>query len=215
MKKVRFGLGGIVMMAAMLVSDSGALILIYVLAAALHEAGHLLAAKILKVGVSEIKFGFSGVRIVTDERLTSYRREIILALAGPVTNLLALLFSLTVFRIRGEGFLTLLTLGSEMLLSGEGNLYGALSFFALSSLVQAAVNLLPVKTFDGGRVLYCLAAELLGENVAERIIDVTTAFSAFVLWTLALYLMLRVSSGLGIYVFSAFIFASVIMGNDR
>jgi hypothetical protein len=97
-------MGGILMLSALLISDSGRLILIYAFAAAMHEAGHLLAAKLLNIGIREIDFGFSGIRIITESRLTSYKRELILASSGPLVNILALFCVLAVFYAKGDGF---------------------------------------------------------------------------------------------------------------
>jgi membrane-associated protease RseP (regulator of RpoE activity) len=92
---------------------------------------------------------------------------------------------------------------------------GILGFFILSSLVQAVTNLMPVQSFDGGRILYCALARYVDSDTAERIVAAASALSAFVLWTVALYLMLRISSGLGIYVFAACIFAGMITEKER
>ena len=92
--------------------------------------------------------------------------------------------------------------------SGEYTHLGALGFVAISSVLQGGINLLPVRTFDGGRITYCLSAMIFGERRATTILDIFSATSAFVLWTIALYLMLKISSGLGIYVFSLCLFLS-------
>ena len=209
MKKIRFGVGGVLMIAAMLVSDSLRVAGVYAIAAVLHEIGHLLAARVLRIKIKEIKLGFSGVRIVTDERLTSYGSEIILAVAGPLANAVAFVASLCCFQPYG-GLGGMWQATERFMSGGEGELWGAVGFFALSSVVQAAVNLLPVESFDGGRVIYCITARLINETFAARMLSVTTALSSFILWTVALYLMLRVSAGLGIYVFAACIFASTL-----
>lgn len=213
MKKIRFGIGGFLMIAATIVSDSAEVIILYLLAAFLHEMGHILAARLMKIEVKEIKFGFSGVRIITEERLTSYKRELLLALAGPAVNIAVFLSVLLYFYINGreqrlfeavEGFLSV----SELTLDG------GVAFLALASLIQAIFNLMPVNTFDGGRILYCVVAENVSERAAAHILTVTTAVSAFLLWTVALYLMLKVSNGLGIFVFAACIFASAAKGGE-
>ena len=206
MKKIKFGMGGILMLAAMLISDRAVIIGVYMLAAALHEIGHLLAAKLLKIEIKEIKFGFSGVRIVTDARLTSYKREMLLASAGPCVNLAVLCAVCIAFIWSGMSAVDVLEAGERLLL-GEIGIWELSGFLALSSLVQAIMNLLPVTSFDGGRIIYCAVAEKFSQSAAERILDVTSALSAVVLWALALYLMLRISAGLGIFVFSACIFA--------
>lgn len=214
MKKVRFGMGGIMMIAALMISDRAAIIGIYMLAAAWHEIGHLIAAKLMKIDVEEIRFGFSGVRIVTDARLTSYKREIMLAFAGPLMNMLAFGAACVTFGASGRGIESLFECAASFL-RGGADIWGVVGFFALASLIQAIMNLLPVNTFDGGRMIYCFIAQRFSQYAAERVLSVLSAFSAFFLWTLALYLMLRISSGLGIFVFAACIFASTRMENGE
>ena len=209
MKKVRLGMGAVMMIAATLVSDSVMIMVVYLAAALLHEIGHILAAKALKIDIKEIRFGFSGVRIVTDGRLTSYKSETLLAIAGPFINLCVVSLTLIGFWVSGSGFEDMISRAWSFMSYPDFNAQNIAAFLALSSIMQAALNLLPVKSFDGGRVLYCIVAQMLGERIGERVIDISTMLSCMILWTVALYLMLRVGGGLGIYVFSACIFASV------
>lgn len=208
MKKVKLGLGAILMAVAMLISDRADIILLYALSAALHECGHLLAAKLLGVKVREIRFEFSGVRICTEEGITSYKNEFLLAAAGPFVNLAVITLAIAVFSVFRVSPNEAEALCEKLLFNGEYSHFGALGFVALSSLLQGGINLLPIRTFDGGRMTYCLCASLFGERRAENILDVFSALSAFILWTIALYLMLKISSGLGIYVFSLCLFLS-------
>ncbi len=210
MKKVKFKLGAFLMVAAALITDRAEIFLIYGLSAALHECGHLFAAKALKIGIREIRFDFSGVRICTEERIISYKNEFLLALAGPIVNISAVTAAALFFLLKEISLLEATRCCERFLLDGEYSLIGAVGFFALSSFLQGAVNLLPVRTFDGGRMAYCIAAHAFGVKNAERMLDVFSAFSAFILWTVALYLMLKISSGLGIYVFSACLFLSTL-----
>ncbi len=215
MKKIRFGVGGVLMMAAMLVSDSAIVIAVYLTAALWHEVGHILAAKILRIGIKEIKLGFSGARIVTDERLTSYKSELMLSLAGPLANILGCVAVIGVFCAFGGGIEVGEAYAESFLNSPRADFWGILAFFALSSVIQAILNLLPVKTFDGGRILYCAVANLCGERAGDRILTLTTAFSALILWIIALYLMIKIGGGLGIYVFAACVFAGTMIKSER
>ena len=215
LKKIKLGIGAILMAAATLLCDRADIILLYALSAALHECGHLLAARVLGVGVKEIKFEFSGVRICTDESICSYKKEFILAAAGPLVNLAIITVVIALFSIWGISLIDAEALCEGFLSGEEYTTEGALGFVAISSVLQGGINLLPVRTFDGGRMAYCLSAILFGERRATQILDVFSAFSAFVLWTVALYLMLKISSGLGIYVFSACLFLSTFeKGNE-
>lgn len=250
------------MILSMAISDSGWVIAVYMLSAALHECGHLAAARVMGIGIDEIRFGFSGARIVTDRRLTSYKNELLLAFCGPLVNILVFLGVLLAFwRFGGggEGYLNgilwlggedggelwcnlsscgelvtknshkmslgggcgdiltpclslggacgrLLVIASDFVVDPKIEWWSVSAFLALSSLVQAFFNLLPVKTFDGGRILYCAVAEVMGERVAQRILELSSALSALILWIVALYLLLKTSGGLGIYVFAICIF---------
>ena len=208
MKKIKFGIGSALMLTASLISEKGELIAIYLVAALIHELGHLFAAKLRGIKVERIEFGFSGARIIVDRGLCSYSSEAILALFGPLANLIAAALVMVYAVFWGCSPEGILMSGIEYMESGGMDIVGILGFFAASSIVQAAVNLLPVRSFDGGRILYCILAEAFCEDTAERWIAVGTAFSTFILWTVALYLMLKVAAGLSVFVFAACIFFS-------
>ncbi len=198
-----------------IISDDTSVIAVYAASALFHEIGHLIAARLLKINVKEISFGISGVRICTDERLSSYRDEFLLAASGPFVNLVIIAAVLTVSRLCNISPESLFGMAGEFAESGRASLFGVLGFGALSSLLQGGMNLLPVNTFDGGRMLYCAVASVFGENAGERVLSAASAVSAFILWTVALYLMLKISAGLGIYVFSAFIFLSSLKDTEN
>jgi stage IV sporulation protein FB len=214
MKKVKIEASALLMLAAMIMSDRAEILVLYYLSAGLHECGHLAAAKLMKIRIREIIFDYSGVRICPENDVMPYKKEYMLALAGPLANYLSITAIMLFLLSKGVTLTAAAESCTAFLFGGEVSGIGALSFVALSSFLQGIVNLLPVKTLDGGRMAYCLSAELLGERAGERIVDVFSAFSAFVLWTVALYLMLKVSSGLGIFVFSICLFASTLKESE-
>ena len=209
LKKIKVGFAAFVMLVTMLLSDRAEVLILYVLSATLHETGHLLAARRLKIGIKEIRFEFSGVRICTEEKLTSYKNELIMALSGPLASFIIFAVSVVFLSFCKTSVSEAITHIAGFI-DGENSVIGAVGFVALSSFLQGCVNLLPVKSFDGGRVVYCALAVMLSEDVAERVIELSSILFAFSLWTVALYLMLKVSAGLGIFVFSACIFLSTI-----
>ena len=214
MKKAKICIGVCLMLSAACVSDDIVAVSVYLFAALLHEIGHLLAARIMKIRVSGIKFDFSGARICTSGNL-SYKEELFLSGAGPLANIFAFTLVIKAAKIREIPAKSLLE-GAESLFSrGEATLCGVLGFFALSSLLQAASNLMPISGFDGGRMLYCICALIFGDRAAEVVLSITSAIFAFILWTAALYLLLRISAGLGIYIFALGIFTSSIMKKDE
>ena len=210
MRKIRYGLGGILLFLAVMICNGVKPFFIYALAALLHEAGHILAAKMQKIKLKEIKFGIFGAKIETDERLISYKSEFFLALAGPLANLVAAAIIFAVSRASEVSVLGLFEKTSGLLESGQSDAWGYLGFFAVSSLVHAVTNLVPIEKLDGGRVLYCAVAAISNERFAERVLSVTTAISLFAIWTMALYLMLKISSGIGIYASAFCIFLTTL-----
>ena len=207
MKKICVRIGAILMLFAMIASDGALLIAIYYLSAALHEGGHIVAARKLGIGIKEVKIDFTGVRICTDNEISSYTNELILAAAGPFVNLVSVTLAICFFSVLG---IAPARVADAVLVffDGEANLVGAIGFFAASSVLQGGINLLPINTLDGGRMLFCATALLFGERAACVVIKITSFAAAFVLWTVSLYLLLKVSSGLGILVFSVCIFLS-------
>ncbi|MBR6574647.1 MAG: M50 family metallopeptidase [Clostridia bacterium] len=144
-------------------------LLLFWLAAILHELGHLAALRLLRGRVEALRFRLSGAEICYRGTGISYGGEVLLALAGPGMNLL---------------WAAVLALTSRWY--PEDLLYR----FIGCHLVLALFNLLPALPLDGGRVLQsALEARfpLEGEEYARR---VSLAVGA-VLFLLGLYVLLQ------------------------
>ena len=126
-------------------------LLLFWLAAMLHELGHLLALCLLGGQVVRFCFRLSGAELQYSGSHISYGGEVLLALAGPAANLL--FACLCAWAARRYPF-------------------GWLYQFAGCHLVLAFFNLLPALPLDGGRVLQSLLTArfpLEGEQLAGRI----------------------------------------------
>ena len=160
--------------------------------AIIHELGHMICAKMRKVRLESLDIGIFGARINLDPAIYSYDDEIAVCIGGPAINLISADVAAIVarlFSIHGEG----------------------VYFFIFSSLSLAIINLLPIKSFDGGRILFALLAKRLSLSVAERIINVSSFVSLFVIWALSLYLLLRTSASLSLFIFSVSVFATIFI----
>jgi len=113
--------------------------LLFLSAAAVHEAGHITFLKVYKIKKPVLSLGLLGGCITADMTRLSYRQEASVYLGGAVFNILACIVSLGVMRR----------------VSGE-----LLIFFFFASLFYAALNLLPISTLDGGRALECVLLSL-------------------------------------------------------
>ncbi len=129
-----------------------------VLAAAIHEGGHLLAMLAVGCPPDCCTVGAFGVRLETGQtRLPGYGRQIVISLAGPAVNLAA---------------------------AGILYLAGAPSAATVHALL-GGLNLLPAAAMDGGQILravLCLAGR---EQYAERVLRVVSAVVLFPLATAA------------------------------
>jgi len=108
----------------------------------------------------------AGLEIKGQDRLTSYRSDIIIALSGPVAGIGAALASFFIIKERLK-HCQFSERETEMI------------FFFLSNSFYSAVNLLPVRGLDGGNALYALLASKCRLSTAERIsFAVSAVFAA-------------------------------------
>ncbi len=187
--KIRVTPGAVLFWAVQLFTD-GPLLAAGLLAALLHECGHLLAARALRIPLRLLEIDIMGAKIFPAGALPSYRAEGLLAAAGPMTSLL-LAFPLI------------------------GSVHPFAIALRFSTLSFALFNLLPIEGFDGGRVLSSLLAGLFSEKVAERVLFFTSYLSLLLLFSLSSCLLLRYGENASLAVLAAYLFAHLFLSLDR
>lgn len=178
----------------LLVAERSVWGLLSLAAACLHELGHLGAAVMLRIRPAEITVGALGARIGFSAPLLAYRHELLIAAAGPGVNLLCIPPCLWGIRCLGG-------------LDGAGEY---LLFFAAASCALAAVNLLPLRTFDGGRILGALCAHCFGDLAAYRVLKISTAFCSILLWGCAVALWFSAWENLSLLVLATALLFRVV-----
>lgn len=111
----------------------------------IHESGHLLAALKLKMGICYLGILPFGIAIrLKEEHLRPHPQRILVASAGPIASFL------------GAGLVFL----CKHLIPNE-------SYFLLfyGNLSLGLFNLLPISTFDGGRILFYLLSDAFGSII--------------------------------------------------
>lgn len=114
-------------------------------AAALHEAGHVLCCRALGVPVLRLRLSLVGAELDLGGRCRSGAEECLVALAGPLVNLTTA-FPALAAPLPGLNYL-----------------------FAGASLMLALFNLLPVLPLDGSRVLHGALSALGPLDRADRV----------------------------------------------
>ena len=132
-------------------------------AAFVHEAGHLVCLKASGVNIYGITILPFGAVIRSDAEKLTYRKETWAALAGPLAGLCAAAVSGVLFWVLRDAF----TL-----------------FFPASNLTLSLVNLVPVRTLDGGRALEAWAFSRMPFEKAECVAE-NVSYGAFVFLTFA------------------------------
>jgi Zn-dependent protease/predicted transcriptional regulator len=160
------------------------LVLLLFFCVTLHELGHSAAARFFGVPVREIVLlPLGGVALIArnpDKPL----HELIIALAGPLVNLLIALLLLPAVLV------TMISGGLEAgLIVGGGltpNLSGLLLWLFEANIILAVFNMIPAFPLDGGRVLRAVLAMATGEQRATRIASAIGQGVAVLIGVLAL-----------------------------
>lgn len=145
-----FSWGAGVLLCLLILYGSGELLLPLAAAACVHEAGHLCAIYALGGRVTAVKFNIGGVCLEYDTSGLTYFKELICALSGPIAGIAAAIAAAHFWK----------------------------GVFGGVSLAFSVFNLLPVRPLDGGRAAFCIAANFLDLQTAERLcgaVDIVTA----------------------------------------
>jgi len=155
---------------ALIFAESSIYSFVVLFCALIHEMGHIAAIYFLKAGISEISLLPFGAEIKM-KNTVGYLYDFIIAISGPFSNI-----------ILGGIFWSI-----YLLCPHPVPLFGL-----ISSLFLAAINLVPVKSFDGGRCVRSLAFSLMEYEKALRFIKITELLSLIVLTFLS-FLAVRYS----------------------
>ena len=140
-------------------------------AAVCHELGHWLVLRRVGGRIQRLHITVFGAEMQVDDRRISYGGELLAVTAGPGCNLL---------------------LWALLSLTG----WPPLAPFAGAHLILGALNLLPVRPMDGGRLLWLLTALCTEPYTADRVAYAVGAVASAALLVLCLYLTLTTGAGL-------------------
>ncbi len=127
----------------------------YLLAILIHELGHYFVAKWLGYRLSKFSLSPYGVSLSYYGQELEERDDMLIALAGPFSNLITSLFCLALWWVFPVS-------------------YNFLASFVEVSLVIALFNLLPAFPLDGGRVFVSLCSKFIDR---EKAIKLTMIFN--------------------------------------
>lgn len=157
----------------------------------IHEIAHLLTALILNVDVKSIEILPFGMTL----RLDSYvvrtpKKEIAIALSGPLSNIVMLVLS-------------------EIFIKKYGANLNLLIFTVVNWSVLL-LNLFPIPPLDGGRVLRALVIKYAGIMTSAKIIKKISCVFLIIVWTMGIFLVIYTKGNPSLCIIGAFLIFSLV-----
>lgn len=148
---VRVSVFALAALLAFFAADFSVWTLLCVSAALLHETAHVAAALLCREKIDAVNIYPFGAEIRIKGGISSYAKDLVISTAGIAVNLLLFLVFFAAAGVH-------------------------LKFFAAANLVLAAVNVIPARGLDGGRI---------AEDILFMLLDYTLASSVYLTLTYA------------------------------
>ena len=154
----------------------------------IHELGHIILIKLRGFKILSIEVTPCGVNIITSG-LAPYKTDILIALGGPIFNILAA--ALTFVMIQGAGNSTILM------------------FAFITNIIYASLNLFPVASLDGGRILACILKIYLPETNARTVFSIISAIFLIILSICALFILMLTGYNFSLVLLCSYLFYTI------
>ena len=150
-----------------------------ILASAIHELAHIVAMKVLYNSHIRISLSLFDFCIASDNDIKhTYSSDIIVSCVGPAVNFL--LFA--VFR-----------------------LLGVCDTFAYANLLLGVFNMLPLASFDGGRVLCCVLSKRFDLEKSIKICNIIAGIFLVPLFMIGIYVWRSTKYNYSIFVINIYL----------
>lgn len=157
--------------------------LIVLSCAAIHESGHILAAKLFGVKRVKSSAGLFALSLKYDFSKCSFLTEAAVGCAGALFNMTAALAA------------ALFTHFSSLMWV----------FFIFSNAALALFNLMPISPLDGFGILKALMCEVMSADTVERLSRFISASFSFAFFVFTVYIQLKVGANLSLMLLSAYL----------
>lgn len=155
---------------------------------AVHEAAHLIAALFCGEHIKSVRMTSCGISLGFSNP-KSYGEEAFVAICGPLVS----------FLFAAVGYFNGGAFGEQVC-----------SFSAFLGLI----NLFPLPTFDGWRVLRAAISFLRGPDAAERAAHIISMICLFAAWVMAIYILFYSGANFALLLFCSYIFAATVIKRD-
>ncbi|MFZ2539939.1 MAG: site-2 protease family protein [Oscillospiraceae bacterium] len=178
----------VAVVALFLIVDKTGISTIALLACLIHELGHIVMFMAVGYTPQKLTFELTGIRLTKPFHELSAGKELLVELAGSATNLL--IFFLLINTIESVSFLSL---------------------FAVTHLVLGLFNLLPLKSFDGGKILEIILSFFLSENVTRKICTVADFFCIFIMLIVCIFMIITSKNSFTLLIMTIYLMISSLI----
>ena len=185
--RIKIQVSTVVFFLLLTVLENNHLSLIPFFAALCHEFGHLLTMMLFRIPIREIEITLFGAEIRSASLINNIWGRVCIYFAGAGANIVTGISAIMIWR----------------------DSYYAL-FFCTCSLSLAILNLIPIRTLDGGCILEAVYTGLF-PRYAPVILDIISCISLVFLWLVAVYLMLCFGGNISLMLFCMYMFVSLYL----
>jgi stage IV sporulation protein FB len=163
------------------------------LAAVMHELGHLTVMYLCGIEAEQVTFYPFGLDIRADKYSRTYGQEVIIRLAGVIANFVCAACSFVIYLY-------------------VNNIY--VSFFMVVNVILLIVNIIPIKSLDGGMALENLLLMRYDITKVGTVMKVVSFVFLLLLWVAAVYLLLYSDGNYTLFAMCVFLFISIFIRRD-
>ncbi len=174
----------VALIATMLLINEKLIVYMGLISCIIHEMSHLIMYRFFCKKPTQIHFELTGIRLINNNAIISYKKEIIILFSGAASN----------FLLSSLCFLT-----NKFLIFGFINLFIGL------------FNLLPIGKLDGGRILTLILNHFQKSIIYKRIIS--TFFAIIILAFFVAEICLN-TRNITMLIIGAYIFSMIIISQE-
>lgn len=188
--KIKISFPFVSMIALALVSKPNSYYLLSILAAFFHETGHFIAMYFCKGRVKEISLSVFDFKII-DKNINTRTKfdDIIITMMGCVSNFIIAILCLCV--------------------KNNDLTYN----FMICNLLIGIFNILPISSFDGGRIL-TLLLDKYEKSIADRILFIISLITVLPLFVFGIIIIIRTKCNYSLLAVSIYLILIMILKKD-
>ncbi len=169
-------------------------VLLTIFSSLLHELGHLIMMITVGNKPQAVRFEITGMNIIRQpDYKISVKNEILIALGGPLINLICFGFSVVILCFfNNKNILT----------------------FGCVNLILMIFNLLPIKRLDGGMALYFLLSQKYDNHICSKILKITSVLFITIIYLWGIYAFITSGYNISLIIIAIFLTLSLLGNND-